>query len=79
MNKKKSQIDHVEELIQEHMTMHMTMHTATDMGNKRAAVIFQVVSVYVDCTSAHQSWAGASGPQRINQRLNPYGPNKLSG
>lgn len=60
------------------MATHMAMHIATDMRSERATVNFQVAPVYVDCTSAHQLKAGASGPQRINRRLDPYGPNELS-
>ena len=43
------------------MATHVAMHIATDMRSERATIIFQVVSVYVDCTLAYQLKAEAFG------------------
>ena len=75
----KRMIKHIIKRMIKHVAKHMTMHITTDMRSERTAAIFQVVSVYVDCASTHQSWTEASGPQRINRRLNPYDPNEISG
>ena len=41
-------------------------------------VLIDKTFVYIYYASAHQPWAGASGPQRINRRLGPYDPNEFS-
>ena len=55
-------IKHITKRMIKHVVKHMIMHIATDMESERTAIIFQVVSVYVDCISAHQSKIEATGP-----------------
>ena len=45
------------------MITHVTMHIITDMRNEQTTIIFQIVSVYVDCILAYQLKAETFGSE----------------
>ena len=45
------------------MTTHVAMHIVINMKSEQATIIFQIASVYVDCTLAYQLKAEAFGSE----------------